>query len=211
MWGKHMSVCREKDRAYVNIALIVVNVLIFAFLETMGPTENAGFMVKWGAIYLPLVFSQGEYYRLFTAMFLHFGASHLVNNMLVLFILGERLEQAMGHVKYLIFYILSGLLANIASAYIQIQGVWGQAKVTAGASGAIFGVVGGLVYVVAVNRGRLDGLTNRQLGFMVLLTLYHGFSSKGVDNAAHIGGLITGFLLAVIMYRIPRDWRLRSK
>ena len=70
-----------------------------------------------------------------------------------------------------------------------------------GASGAIFGVVGGLVYVIAIHHGQLDGLTNRQLGFMVLLTLYHGFTSAGVDNMAHIGGLISGFILGILLYR----------
>lgn len=202
-----MSVCREKDKAYVNVAIIALNVLVFVFLETRGSTEDAGFMVKWGAIYIPQVFSHGEYYRLLTAMFLHFGASHLVNNMLVLFVLGERFELVMGHINYCVFYLFSGLLANLASVYVQLQRGLNGWDVTAGASGAIFGVVGGLSYVVAVNRGQLNGLTNRQLGFMALLTLYHGFNSKGVDNAAHLGGLIAGFLLAVIMYRGPQQWK----
>ena len=62
-------------------------------------------------------------------------------------------------------------------------------------------MVGGLVYVIAIHHGQLDGLTNRQLGFMVLLTLYHGFTSAGVDNMAHIGGLISGFILGILLYR----------
>jgi len=188
--------------------LIALNVLVFVFLEMIGSTEDAGFMVKWGAIYLPLVLSKGEYYRLLTAMFLHFGASHLVNNMLVLSVLGERLEMALGHIKYLVFYILSGLLANIISACVQFQHIYKQADVSAGASGAIFGAAGGLIYAVAVNHGQLGGLTSRQLGFMVLLTLYHGFTSKGVDNAAHLGGLLAGFFLAAVMYRKPGRGRL---
>ena len=141
----------------------------------------------------------GEYYRLFTAMFLHFGVSHLANNMLVLLVLGEKMERALGHIKYLIFYLVSGVAANSISLAVQVR--TGQASVSAGASGAIFGVVGGLVYVIAIHHGQLDGLTNRQLGFMVLLTLYHGFTSAGVDNMAHIGGLISGFILGILLYR----------
>ena len=203
-----MNAYRENRRAYINVLLIALNVLVFVFLEMIGSTEDAGFMVKWGAIYLPLVLSKGEYYRLLTAMFLHFGASHLVNNMLVLSVLGERLEMALGHIKYLVFYILSGLLANIISACVQFQHIYKQADVSAGASGAIFGAAGGLIYAVAVNHGQLGGLTSRQLGFMVLLTLYHGFTSKGVDNAAHLGGLLAGFFLAAVMYRKPGRGRL---
>ena len=203
-----MNAYRENGRAFINVMLIALNVLVFVFLEMIGSTEDAGFMVKWGAIYLPLVLSKGEYYRLLTAMFLHFGASHLVNNMLVLSVLGERLEMALGHIKYLVFYILSGLLANIISACVQFQHIYKQADVSAGASGAIFGAAGGLIYAVAVNHGQLGGLTSRQLGFMVLLTLYHGFTSKGVDNAAHLGGLLAGFFLAAVMYRKPGRGRL---
>ena len=132
-----------------------------------------GFMLAHGAMFAPLVVDHGQYYRLVTSVFMHFGVSHLLNNMLVLFVLGDNLERALGHVKYLIFYIVSGIVANIISIMVHMGSAY--AAVSAGASGAIFGVVGGLVYVVAVNHGQLDGLTNRQLGFMIILSLYHGF------------------------------------
>lgn len=189
----------NRSRPYVNIALATVNVLVFLYLEAIGSTEDGVFMVKHGAVFAPFVILGGEYYRLFTAMFLHFGVSHLANNMLVLLVLGEKMERALGHIKYLIFYLASGVAANSISLAVQVR--TGQASVSAGASGAIFGVVGGLVYVIAIHHGQLDGLTNRQLGFMVLLTLYHGFTSAGVDNMAHIGGLISGFILGILLYR----------
>ena len=189
----------NRSRPYVNIALAAVNVLVFLYLEAIGSTEDGVFMVKHGAVFAPFVILGGEYYRLFTAMFLHFGVSHLANNMLVLLVLGEKMERALGHIKYLIFYLASGVAANSISLAVQVR--TGQASVSAGASGAIFGVVGGLVYVIAIHHGQLDGLTNRQLGFMVLLTLYHGFTSAGVDNMAHIGGLISGFILGILLYR----------
>ena len=119
--------------------------------------------------------------------------------MLGLLVLGEKMEKALGHIKYLIVYLASGVAANGRSLAVQVR--TGAASVSAGASGAIFGVVGGLVYVIAIQHGQLDGLTNRQLGFMVLLTLYHGFTSTGVDNVAHIGGLISGFILGILLYR----------
>lgn len=162
----------NRNRPYVNIALAAVNALVFLYLEAIGSTEDGVFMVKHGAVFAPFVILGGEYYRLFTAMFLHFGVSHLANNMLVLLVLGEKMEKALGHIKYLIFYLASGVAANGISLAVQVR--TGAASVSAGASGAIFGVVGGLVYVIAIHHGQLDGLTNRQLGFMVLLTLYHG-------------------------------------
>ena len=195
-----------RKTAYVNTAIIIINVLCFLYLELQGSTENAGFMLAHGAMFAPLVVDHGQYYRLVTSVFMHFGVSHLMNNMLVLFVLGDNLERALGHVKYLIFYIVSGIVANIISIMVHMGSAY--AAVSAGASGAIFGVVGGLVYVVAVNHGQLDGLTNRQLGFMIILSLYHGFTASGVDNWAHIGGLFSGFILSIFLYRRKHTARI---
>ncbi|WP_330391503.1 rhomboid family intramembrane serine protease [Enterocloster lavalensis] len=188
----------------MNTAIIIINVLCFLYLELQGSTENAGFMLAHGAMFAPLVVDHGQYYRLVTSVFMHFGVSHLMNNMLVLFVLGDNLERALGHVKYLIFYLLCGVGANLVSMTVNLM--MGSLSVGAGASGAIFGVVGGLVYAVGVNRGRLEDLTSRQLGVMILLTLYHGFTSMNIDNAAHIGGLAAGILLGILLYRKPRRY-----
>lgn len=90
-------------KAYVNGAIIAVNIIYFLFLEITGSSLNTGFMVKRGAMYAPLILQYGEYYRLLTSVFMHFGIGHLINNMLVLFVLGDNLERALGKVKYLIF------------------------------------------------------------------------------------------------------------
>ena len=193
-----------RKTAYVNTAIIIINVLCFLYLELQGSTENAGFMLAHGAMFAPLVVDHGQYYRLVTSVFMHFGVSHLMNNMLVLFVLGDNLERALGHVKYLIFYLLCGVGANLVSMTVNLM--TGSLSVGAGASGAIFGVVGGLGEAAGVNRGRREDRTSRQLGVMILLTLYHGFTSMNIDNAAHIGGLAAGILLGILLYRKPRRY-----
>lgn len=192
-----------RKKAYVNSTIIVLNILYFLYLEIAGSSLNNVFMIKQGAMYAPLVLQQGQYYRLLTSVFMHFGINHLLNNMLVLFILGDNLERALGKVKYLIFYLLCGVGANLISLMFHL-GEQGNYVVAAGASGAIFGVVGGLIYAVAVNKGRLEDLSSHQLVILVLFTLYHGFTSAGVDNAAHVGGLICGILLGIILYKRPK-------
>ena len=102
-------------KAYVNGLLIALNVLFFLYLEITGSSEDAYFMYTKGAMYAPAVLEDGEYYRLLTAMFMHFGIRHIMNNMLVLFVLGDNLERALGHVKYLIFYLLCGIGSNWVS------------------------------------------------------------------------------------------------
>lgn len=194
-----------RKKAYVNIGLIVINVLYFLFLETAGSSENTSFMVAHGAMYAPLVLGNGEYYRLFTSVFMHFGINHIMNNMLILFILGDNLERALGHVKYLFFYLICGVGANVVSMLVNLREY--RNVVSAGASGAIFGVIGGLLYAVIVNRGRLEDLSTRQLVVIIVCSLYFGLTSTGVDNAAHIAGLLIGIIMGILLYRKPKQRR----
>ncbi len=195
---------RYGKKAYVNGLLIALNVLFFLYLEITGSSENVYFMYTKGAMSAPAVLEDGEYYRLLTAMFMHFGIRHIMNNMLVLFVLGDNLERALGHVKYLIFYLLCGIGSNWVSMMAHSTDTM---TVSAGASGAIFGVVGGLLYVVTANKGRLEDLSTRQLVTMIFFSLYLGYTSTGVDNTAHLSGLVIGIVLAIILYHRPTgDW-----
>lgn len=192
-----------RKKAWVNGCLIALNVIYFLYLEVAGSSEDTLFMLEHGAMYAPLVLGNHEYYRLLTSVFMHFGIEHIVNNMLVLFVIGDNLERALGKVKYLVFYLLCGVGANIASMMIGMHSP--VQAVGAGASGAIFGVIGGLLYAVAVNRGRLEDLSTRQLVIMVIFSLYFGFTSTGVDNVAHVAGLVIGVVLAMVLYRRPKQ------
>ena len=190
---------RQKPEAVSTAALIVINIAVFFFLSLFGDTEDAAFMFQHGAMYEPTVTQGHEFYRIFTSMFLHFGISHLVNNMVLLGALGWNLELEIGKIRLLIIYLISGIGGNLLSLYREIATE--TYAVSAGASGAIFGLMGALFYVVAANRGRLGRLSGRGMLVMVMLSLYFGLTSSGVDNWAHIGGLISGFVMAVILYR----------
>lgn len=188
--------------AWVNGSLIALNILYFLYLEIAESSENTLFMLQNGAMYAPLVLGNHEYYRLLTSIFMHFGINHIFNNMIVLFALGDNMERALGSVKYLLFYLLCGMGANVVSMMFSMGS--SMQAVGAGASGAIFGVVGGLLYVVAVNRGRLEDLSTRQLVVMIVFSLYLGFTSSGVDNVAHVAGLVIGVVLGSVFYRKPK-------
>ena len=190
---------QRKSYDICNKALVVINILVFLVFEWLGDTENATFMYNHGAMYPDAVLIEGEWYRIVTCMFIHFGVHHLGNNMLILFFLGDNLERALGHVKFIILYLLSGMTGSLLSMVYMLKTQ--DYAVSGGASGAIFGVIGALIYIVARNRGRLEDLTSKRLIFMAALSLYYGFTSVGVDNFAHVGGLVGGFILAVILYR----------
>ena len=109
----------ELKKEPVTVFLILVNVLVFLVVEFTGGTENTGHMLQCGAAYTPAVIN-GEFYRLFTSMFLHFGPRHLGNNMLVLFVLGGRMERTAGRIKYLLIYLLGGIGGNILSMFLEM-------------------------------------------------------------------------------------------
>ena len=175
----------ELKKAPVTVLLILANILVFTAVEFTGGSEDTMHMLQCGAAYTPAIM-QGEYYRIFTSMFLHFGPQHLGNNMLVLFVLGGRLERTVGKLKNLLCLFLELDSADFA--------------VSAGASGAVFAVMGAMIYAVIRGRGHIEDLSARQVVIMAAFSLYFGFTSEGVDNAAHVGGLICGFLLAVLLY-----------
>lgn len=195
----------KKKNRYVslcNTCIVIINVLIFFWLEARGNTQSAYYMVEHGAMYVPYIIERGQMYRLFTAMWLHFGFEHLSSNMFSLLLLGDNLERAVGRGKYILIYLISGLGASMCSFLYNF--VTASYAVAAGASGAIFGVIGALFYVVAKNRGRLEDMTIFRLGILIVYILYTGITTPGIDNAAHIGGLIIGVLLAILFYQERR-------
>ncbi len=195
----------EIKKEPVTAGLIFLNTLIFLIVEFTGGSENGQHMLECGAAYAPLILEQGEWYRIFSSMFLHFGLPHLVNNMLVLFVMGQRLEPAVGRMRFLLIYLAGGIGGNIVSLCWDMH--TGVFAVSAGASGAVFAVIGGMIYVIIRHKGRVADLTMRQMIIMAAFSLYFGFASEGVDNAAHAGGMLCGFLVAVFIYHPRKIWK----
>lgn len=193
----------------LTIILVVINVIVFFVLSFGGMTESAAYMLEHGAMYVPYIIENGEYFRLFTSMFLHFGFSHLLNNMVTLVIMGRYVEPVVGKVRFLVIYFLSGLGGNLLS-YVG-EAVTGEYAVSAGASGAIFGITGSLLALTMIYRGRVGQITSRDMVIMIGISLYLGFTSQGVDNLAHIGGLITGLLVTLLVVGIPKSMSRRRQ
>ena len=183
-------------RKKANLTIVIINIVVFIVLSIIGDTTDGQFMVNHGAAFTPYILA-GDYYRLFTSMFLHFGLSHIVYNMLCLIFLGDILETLVGPVRYLIIYFVGGLAGNLLSMQMDIS--HGLYQVSAGASGAIFAVVGAIFYILLRHKGRIGTITLRRLLLMIVLTLGQGFTDSGTDNAAHIGGLVAGFVVAVLV------------
>ena len=193
-------------RAPVTLALVALNIVFFLWTEVNGSSEDIQNMYRWGAMYGPAITEDHEYWRLVTAAFLHFGISHIANNMFLLLLMGDRLERALGHVKYLILYLAGAVGANLFSMILDLRldPETFYRTVSAGASGAVFGVIGGLLWAVVRNRGRLEDLSARQMMIFAGLSFYYGLTAAGVDSKAHFGGLVTGFVMCMFLYRPKR-------
>lgn len=186
-----------RSREKCNLLMVVINIVVFIVLEIMGSTTDTLFMVRHGAMYEPLVTQQGEYYRLFTCMFLHFGVQHLFYNMLLLIFVGDMLEKVAGKIRYLLIYLGGGLLGNFLSMMVAEK--TGNFAVSAGASGAIFAVVGALLYLIMRNSDRVPEELRRRMVVMALLSLIQGFTQTGTDNMAHLGGFLGGILICIVV------------
>lgn len=178
-----------------TVTIIFLNVAVFLILELLGDTEDSVFMAAHGALSVRAV-EAGKQYYLLTAMFLHFGFLHLLNNMFVLFFTGRYLEQEVGAVSFVIIYVFGGLVGNLFSLWNLYR--TGTATVSAGASGAVFAVIGAMFLLVLLRWGRLGQVSRQGMIMMVLLSIYQGYTAIGVDNAAHIAGLCGGIALGGI-------------
>lgn len=176
--------------APVSVFLVAVNVIVFLICTFTGDLlyNKGAFGVR--------ELLHGGFYRLFTSMFLHGSVQHLFSNMIVLYYVGEMVERELGPFPYAVLYLLSGLAGNIFSAgYELMTGNFGS---SVGASGAVFGVEGALLLLVMLHRGRVSTMTAGRVAFAIAFSLYCGFTSVGVNNAAHVGGVLMGFFAAAI-------------
>lgn len=183
-------------KAYITLILVVLNVILYFLCTVTGET-----LYNMGMMYGPYIVEKGEIYRLITAMFLHGSVEHLFSNMLVLYAIGEMIEGEFGHAKFTILYFVAGIgggLTSMLYAYASNQLIS-----SIGASGAIFGLIGALLILVLKNHGSFKTVSLPRIIFAIGYSVYSGFRAENIDNAAHIGGLLTGFLAAflLLLYR----------
>ncbi len=174
----------------VTIVLIALNVAVF-----VAEQSHSALKIEYG-LYGPAI-AHGQWYRLITATFLHENVTHIGLNMLSLWWIGPSVEAALGRARYLALYMLSGLGGSALSFLLSPANTLGI-----GASGAIFGLLGALFVLVRRVRGDM-----RPIVFLIVLNLVFSFSVSGIDWRAHVGGLVTGVLIAFGMVHAPRDRR----
>jgi len=193
--ARRASASLSRSGPFVTFTLIGINVAVFLLELATGATINGQGGTIWrnGVLFGPAV-ADGEWWRLLTSAFLHYGPLHLGMNMLVLWFIGPALEDYLGHARYLLLYIVSGL-AGAAGALI-----WSPTAFTVGASGAIWGLMGAALLLEA---RRIYVFGGQAMG-LVVFNLIFTFLIPGVSIGGHIGGLIGGAVAALAFSSLRR-------
>lgn len=181
---------RGLTKPILTYSLIVINLFVFLLLTLAGGSTNTYVLITFGAKVNELI-SAGEVWRLFTSMFLHIGIIHLAFNSFALYALGPLVEEIAGRWRFLLIYISSGLMGSLASFYF-------TDAISAGASGAIFGLLGSLVAYSRKNPALWKSGFGKNLVIIIMLNLSLGILQPGIDNFAHLGGLFCGLILGFI-------------
>ncbi|TWF42586.1 membrane associated rhomboid family serine protease [Chitinophaga polysaccharea] len=210
LWQELWLVLRPRRGFFMTPLLGCINVLVWVAMIFAGIgviSFHATDLLPWRANFGPLTL-HGEWWRLLTCIFLHGGAMHLFSNMVGLMLVGVLLEEVVGSYYFLFLYLLTGIIASTVSVY------WRPDAIGVGASGAIFGLAGVLAALLLARKFPTDTLTRKTLSFSMLsfvgINLLIGLTGA-VDNAAHIGGLVSGFLLGLISpYLIKKQLDLAS-
>ncbi len=207
-----LSIFKPTEGYFITPILINLNILIFIAMSISGVNvllpDNES-LINWGANFRPVTL-EGQWWRLLSCCFLHIGIFHLLLNMYALLYIGLLLEPYLGKVKFATAYLLTGILASTASLY------WHDLTISAGASGAIFGMYGVFLAMLSTNlieqSARKTLLTS--IAVFVVYNILNGFKpDSGIDNAAHIGGLVSGLLIGYALIpslKKPEEHKLHS-
>lgn len=182
----------EYGKPFFTYFFIVIQVIMFIILEAFGGSTDTSTLIKFGAKFNPLIL-EGEWWRLFTPIFLHIGFFHLLMNTFALYYLGTAVERIFGRARFLFIYIIAGLGGSIASFFF-------SPNLSAGASGAIFGCFGALLYFGVIYPKLFLRTMGANIFIVLVINLSFGFTVPGIDNAGHIGGLIGGFLATGVVH-----------
>ncbi|GKX28701.1 hypothetical protein SH1V18_11810 [Vallitalea longa] len=193
---KIKKVQKNNDKPYLTYIFIAINVLVWIYMEINGGSTDIYNLIRFGSVDSYSVFIKGEYYRIITSMFIHIGISHLIFNCFALYIFGTRMERYMKKWKYLLLYMMSGILGGLISITVDLLN--NRAVISAGASGAIYGILGAILVYSRIYKREVGGLSYYTILIMLIAGIAFGFMDSSISNIAHLGGFVSGGLIAFL-------------
>ncbi|WP_058485325.1 rhomboid family intramembrane serine protease [Defluviitalea phaphyphila] len=191
---KKLNLQIKSKNIFLTYGIIILNSIIWILMEKKGSSQDINTLILFGANEPFLIIKGHQYWRLITSMFLHIGINHLLYNNFALYVFGSKIERYFGKIKYIVIYLISGIIGSLASIFFSFS-------VSAGASGGIYGLLGALLVLACKTKKQIDGLNFYNITIMILIGIGFGFTVPSVDNAAHLAGLIAGFIIGNILYK----------
>ena len=191
---------RTRKPSHVSFVFILINVVMWVLLEYNGGSTNLATLLTFGAINVELIRETGEYWRILSSVFLHIGFAHLAYNVFALYIFGSRLEKYINVGQYVFIYIFSGLLGGLFSYGGSM--LMGTNTVAAGASGAIYGLLGAILILSRASGQSIDGLNSYMMWLIFIFGIVFSVVSPSVDAFAHVGGFVGGLIAStpIVMF-----------
>lgn len=186
----------SRKTAPVTLILVIINVVVFGLTILLAPIPTLFGMMDYDLV------SKGQVYRLFTAIFLHGGVEHILSNMVMLYAAGDLLERRIGHVRFALAYLLSGIAGNAVS-YLY-EAVSGARYTAVGASGAVYGIMG-VIICLALRKVRGFEIPKQRIFLALIFSIYSSFAIPNIDYSAHIGGMAAGLIAGLFIKKTHRD------
>lgn len=179
----------------VTLGFMAIIILYFVVITLNGGTTDSETLVRFGALFPPFVKEYGQYYRLITSIFIHIGVAHLFFNTYALYIFGSQIERVMGTMKYILFFLITGIGGNIVTY------IFSYDTISAGASGSLFGILGAFLYLIRNHADMITPEGRKSILSILALNLGLTILVPNISITAHFGGLIIGYLISYIFIK----------
>lgn len=195
----HTQLPFRRFRSYFPVVtgILFLQALLFLLMTLSGGSTHPAVLLRFGALEETLL-AHGQWWRLITPIFLHIGLMHFLFNSFALYLLGPQLEWLFGRLYFIALYLLTGIMGNLATVYL------GDSAISAGASGAIYGLFGVYLYLYLFRRGSMDPDTGKGLLALVGINILFSLVVPNINLMAHLGGLFAGMMLAGPLLRLKK-------
>lgn len=185
----------------VTAVLLGIIGVYFLVITLNGGSTNTKTLIDFGAFFPPSILKNNEYYRFITSIFIHIGLAHIFFNGYALYIFGTQIEKVMGSMKYILFFLITGIGGNIVTYIVSLSSQNAFLTVSAGASGSLFGILGAFLYLIRHHKNMISPEGRKSILTLLAINLGLTLLVPNISVTAHFGGLAIGYLASYIFIK----------
>lgn len=192
---------RYYENSPVTSILLGIMAVYFIVITLNGGSTNTETLVNFGAFFPPYILKNNEYHRFVTSIFIHIGVAHIFFNGYALYIFGTQIEKVMGHIKYILFFLITGVGGNVVTYIVSLSSQDAFLTVSAGASGSLFGILGAFLYLIRHHKNMISPEGRKSILTMLAINLGLTLLVPNISITAHFGGLAIGYLASYVFIK----------